>query len=253
MSNIKDITNQKFNRLKVLYRNGSKGGKAVWHCICDCGNECDVIGQYLRNGHTKSCGCYQKEQTGKAAKNNKKDLANQKFGHLTALKPTERRAGSNIIWECICDCGNITYVAGSDLTNLKTKSCGCLRKQSYGEMEIESILIENNIRYKKEYSFQDLKSKYQGIPRYDFAILDNNDNVKYLIEFDGEQHYHDVQTKKWGASFKDIQVSDELKNNYAKEHDIPLIRIPYWERDKITLEMILDSTYEIREAGQPTG
>jgi hypothetical protein len=27
----------------------------------------------------------------------------------------------------------------------------------------------------------------------------------------------------------------------------------YWERDKITLEMILGSTYEMREAGQPIG
>ena len=49
------------------------------------------------------------------------------------------------------------------------------------------------------------------------------------------------------------QERDRIKNDYALSHNIPLVRIPYWERDKITLEMILGSTYEVREAGQPTG
>ena len=50
-----------------------------------------------------------------------------------------------------------------------------------------------------------------------------------------------------------VQKRDKIKNEYALSHNIPLVRIPYWERDKITLEMILGSTYEVREAGQPTG
>lgn len=239
MSQTKDLTGQKFNRLTVLYRNGSSGGKARWHCKCDCGNEKDVIGQYLRSGHTKSCGCLQKEKTGEAAKKNALNLTGQKFGLLTALVPTKERQGSCVVWKCRCDCGNITQVSSSDLIHLKTKSCGCMRNQSYGEREIEKLLKDNGIKYKKEYSFSDLKSPHGGVPRYDFAILDEKDNVIRLIEFDGEQHYHDVQTKKWGAAFTDIQKSDELKNKYAKEKGIQLIRIPYWERGKITLSMLV--------------
>lgn len=34
-----------------------------------------------------------------------------------------------------------------------------------------------------------------------------------------------------------------MKNEWAKEHNIPLVRIPYWERDKITLDMILGDKY----------
>ena len=37
-----------------------KGKGTYWRCKCDCGNETVVIGQHLRNGHTKSCGCYGK-------------------------------------------------------------------------------------------------------------------------------------------------------------------------------------------------
>lgn len=238
MSKVIDLTNQKFNRLTVLYRAGSSGGKATWHCKCDCGNECDVIGQYLRNGHTQSCGCLQKERTAAAAKNNMIDLTNQKFGFLTALYPTKKRQGSNIVWKCKCDCGNLTEVAASDLTHLKTKSCGCQRNQSYGEMEIENILKQNNISYKREYSFSDLKSSVGGIPRYDFAIFNEKQEVVRLIEFDGEQHYQDVSTEKWGTNFETVKELDELKNQYAQNNNIPLVRVPYWDRGKITLEQL---------------
>ena len=64
-----DLSDREFSHLKVMYRNGSwypknygKNGKksgvrAVWHCLCDCGNECDVIGESLKNGDVTSCGC----------------------------------------------------------------------------------------------------------------------------------------------------------------------------------------------------
>lgn len=66
-------------------------------------------------------------------------------------------------------------------------SCGCL-KQSQGEYIIENILKKNNISYKKEYVFSDLLSPKNGYLRFDFAILDDNNMVKKLIEYDGETH-----------------------------------------------------------------
>lgn len=242
MSKIIDLTDKKFNMLTVKYKVQSKGGKAVWHCICDCGNECDVIGQYLRNGHTKSCGCLQKQRTGEvAAKKNRIDLTNKKFGLLTAIEPTDKRSGSCVVWKCKCDCGNISYVASSDLTHLKVISCGCI-KQSYGEKIISNILQENKIPYKKEYSFSDLKSNKGGILRYDFAIFKNGNLIR-LIEFDGKQHYEKNEHPFWELNFQEIKENDILKNNYTKEHNIPLVRIPYWERDKITLDMIMGDKY----------
>lgn len=54
------MTGDKYGRLTVLYRSAKKGsvGQIYWHCRCDCGNEVDVLGYLLRQGHTKSCGCY---------------------------------------------------------------------------------------------------------------------------------------------------------------------------------------------------
>ncbi len=56
---IKDLKGQKFGYLTVLYRveNTGKSRAIVWHCKCDCGNECDVRSSSLISGHTKSCGC----------------------------------------------------------------------------------------------------------------------------------------------------------------------------------------------------
>ena len=33
----------------------------MWECLCDCGNIVNVAGSALKNGNTKSCGCYKRE------------------------------------------------------------------------------------------------------------------------------------------------------------------------------------------------
>jgi 5-methylcytosine-specific restriction endonuclease McrA len=58
-----------------------------------------------------------------------KDLTGKRFGKLIAVKPTDKRTGSNIVWELKCDCGNITYVDTGKLSGGHTRSCGCLHKE----------------------------------------------------------------------------------------------------------------------------
>lgn len=61
--NLKDRTGMRFGRLVVT----EYAGNAFWKCKCDCGNEIVVKGAQLDNGHTKSCGCYHRDQVSKAA------------------------------------------------------------------------------------------------------------------------------------------------------------------------------------------
>jgi len=62
-----DMTGIKMGRLLILNRSGSLvnslGEKeaALWNCKCDCGKETVVSGNDLRSGHTKSCGCLQRD------------------------------------------------------------------------------------------------------------------------------------------------------------------------------------------------
>lgn len=51
---------KRFNRLVVSDEAGTKSGKLAWKCVCDCGNTLIALGESLRSGNTKSCGCLQR-------------------------------------------------------------------------------------------------------------------------------------------------------------------------------------------------
>lgn len=117
MGRFVDLTGRKFARLTVLRKAEQYTKDIKWVCSCDCGKEVTVIGAHLKDGHTTSCGTCQKT----------KDLTGQKFGKLTAIKLLDKRTKSGgAIWLCQCECGNTTKVAGSQLSNGHTKSCGCM-------------------------------------------------------------------------------------------------------------------------------
>ena len=62
MSNVTDLTGQRFGRLTVINRAGSNNqGRAMWLCLCDCGNTSRVKGTNLIQGNTNSCGCLEQE------------------------------------------------------------------------------------------------------------------------------------------------------------------------------------------------
>ena len=68
-------------------------------------------------------------------------------------------------------------------------------------------------------------------------------NLKIWIEYDGEKHFRVVDFSNKNEElakkqFKIIQENDRLKNEYAKKHNWKIIRIPYWDFDRI--EEILD-------------
>jgi hypothetical protein len=65
-----------------------------------------------------------------------------------------------------------------------------------------------------------------------------------LIEFDGEQHFK--ETNYFKRTLKENQTDDELKNQYAKEHNLPLVRIPYWEINNITFELLMSDIFEVK-------
>jgi len=57
------------------------------------------------------------------------DLTGKRFGKLTVLSPTERRAHGAVVWLCRCDCGNLTELRTDYLTGGSAKSCGCDHKK----------------------------------------------------------------------------------------------------------------------------
>ena len=98
------------------------------------------------------------------------------------IKPLYQNKNKQWMWECICPLCNNTFEALPIKIYMNhTTSCGC-RRSSSGERIIESILKENNVEYKKQYSFDDCK--YKNKLKFDFAVL-KNDELLFLIEYDG--------------------------------------------------------------------
>ena len=245
-----DLTSNKYGRLTVLHKDSERKSNSgsYWICECDCGNIKSVKSSSLRRGEIQSCGCLRNEKVAQSKKQqSENEMIGKRFGKLIVQKRSEKKGSDGeLYWLCQCDCGNAVEVRGHSLRRKdenRTVSCGCYHR-SIGAINILTLLQENNIDFVEEYVFLDLPKS-----RFDFAIVENG-KIARLIEFDGEQHFKDIPN--WGG-LELQQKRDKVKNEYALSHDIPLVRIPYQERDKITLEMILGSIYEVREAGQPTG
>jgi hypothetical protein len=228
-----DLTGKRFGRLVVIGLDPKKAATRLyyWKCKCDCGNECVVYGGHLKDGHTSSCGCYNKEKITEARL---VDLTGQRFGKLLVLKRLDTYyapgGASSPRWLCKCDCGNTIEVLGASLRN-GTSSCGCVN--SLGETLLTAILLENNISFKKQYSLIDLRSDKNRKLFFDFCIFEN-DSIKCLIEFQGRQHFkYDKNWKQTEADFNAAQKRDELKRSYCKNNHIPLVEIPYWDLSKL--------------------
>jgi very-short-patch-repair endonuclease len=108
----------------------------------------------------------------------------------------------------------------------KCPICPNHKTKSTGEYRIENFLKRNYIPFESQKRFDDCF--YKGKLSFDFYLPNNN----VCIEFDGVQHYRLCFNKKI-EEFKNQQKRDEIKNQYCKQEGINLLRIPYWELEKI--------------------
>lgn len=86
----KDLTDMRFGKLTVIeqaedYIDPQGHHRAQWKCKCDCGEIVTVLGQSLKSGATKSCGCYMIDEATKRTpllkkKYNKYDLESFEYG-----------------------------------------------------------------------------------------------------------------------------------------------------------------------------
>ena len=114
--------------------------------------------------------------------------------------------------------------------------CSCWKRsrESKGSLLIKQILQENNINFIQEYYFADCLSTKNKYLYFDFYLPDYN----CCIEYDGEQHFKPVEHFGGQEQYKRQQLSDDIKNNYCKNNNIKLIRIPYTDYNKISLKYL---------------
>ena len=117
------LVGNRYGKLTVIEQvESSSRGQRRYRCICDCGGTIIAFAGNLKSGHTTSCGC-----------NKSPDLTGQVFGKLTVIGRSDKRNSRGTrttpMWECRCECGNITYKATDTLTNLDLSMCSeCAEK-----------------------------------------------------------------------------------------------------------------------------
>ena len=110
------------------------------------------------------------------------------------------------------------------------RGAGCpVCSESQGEKDVRKYLEHNNIKYEHEKNFNEsaISSRF-----FDFFVLGN------LIEYHGTQHYipssfGSKQKEAKIKNFRKILRSDRVKRNWCKSQGIPLLIIPYWDKDRI--------------------
>lgn len=122
------------------------------------------------------------------------------------------------------------------------RGSGCpLCYESKGELIIRNLLDQNCIEYIRGKKFDNCRGtgNIKRMLSFDFYLPKYN----LLIEYDGEQHFKIVNY--WGGKegFKLRQINDEIKNVYAKNQNIKLLRIKYTEIKNI--EKILNDYLKV--------
>ena len=202
--------------------------------------------QSISLGHLQSGrGCYYcgRETTEKAhiIPNEKldqicKDLCNKKgFIYIGFFRKDGR-----IYIQYICpnhkECGVQEMQKGNMERDNITACPFCVENKNYkfskGEQEIENYLIDNNIVYTRQYIFSDcIDQRY--LP-FDFYLNELNK----CVEYDGQHHFYPVTFN--GISIEEATINhantvrhDNIKTEYCKKNNIPLLRIPYFEQNDI--------------------
>ena len=107
------------------------------------------------------------------------DLTGRRFGRLTVLeKDDERTKDGNTYWKCKCQCGNIKSVLVGNLTSGKTKSCGCLAKETTSLVKRKRNKYDLSCQFGIGYMYNNAEPFYFDLE--DYEIIKN-----YNWYFDG--------------------------------------------------------------------
>lgn len=233
LNNSTNEIGQKYGRLTIIDINrSSRPTRAI--CLCDCGNVVVAAKSDVVSLHTQSCGCLQRDR---AIEANTKD-----FSGITAnsgviiTKRAKQNKNGVWLWECICPlCGQSFIAMPAKILSGHVTSCGCKTSSSTVQI-IEKFLIDRKIKYTKEFRFNECKDRYT-LP-FDFAIFTDSGNLLFLIEYDGEQHFHPVELYGGQSEFERRRKHDKIKTDFCEKSCIPLIRFNYKDNKNNILKAI---------------
>lgn len=124
------------------------------------------------------------------------------------------------------NCSNHVEFKQTPINHTNSRKQGCpICNESKSEALVAFILQSYNIDFEMQKKFKDLKHKVLLI--FDFYLPDYN----ICIEYDGEQHYSQIDDLSDNDAFCELQFRDALKDEYCENNKIQLLRLTYKDSD----------------------
>ena len=143
-------------------------------------------------------------------------------GNLTPFDITAC-SGEKIYW--LCEKG---HEWKTSVANRTTRGDGCpICNESHGEKAVVNFLNKTLIIHERQKKYNKCKNK-KPLP-FDFYLP--NENI--LIEYDGIQHSNIREFFGGEEALIYTKQNDSIKTKFAKDNNIPLLRIPYTEFNNI--------------------
>lgn len=142
------------------------------------------------------------------------------------IEPLEEYHDDHSKIKCRCKIHN--YIWNAMPNKILRRRTGCPKCASYhNENLLDSILEKWNLKYSIQKKFKDCKDK-NPLP-FDRYL----DDFNVLIEYDGEAHFMPIPrgSSDGRDNFETTLRHDKIKDAYCKKNKIPLIRVPYWEKE----------------------
>lgn len=200
---------------------------------------CPTHGEFLQfpyDHHRTGCGCpkCKSDKIGAISRYTRDqwiEKANQTHNNKYDYSSVEYKTQKIKVCIICPNHGEFWQLPSAHLFGYRCPKC----QESKGEQKVREWLESKNIKYIPQMKFKDCK--HIDLLRFDFYLPDYNT----CIEYDGSQHFKPksfgkTQSKELAlANLKDIQLKDQIKNQYCIANNIKLIRIPYTKFPNIDL------------------
>ena len=201
-----------------------KGSKDPILVICENGHEWWVAPQKLANG-AKCSYCLGRHKT------------REEFIEQSNIENNFRYTYENVVYVNNHTKVSVTCPLHGDflvtpMNHMKKgQPRGCpVCSSSRGELAVQKVLQDMNLNFTPQFWFADCRN-INPLP-FDFAVLDDDKTVIFLLEFNGEQHFSEVcfggiSRERAEENLKNVQFRDKIKKDYCQKNGIPLLCIHY--------------------------
>lgn len=221
------LIKKRAEELNVIYKDRFIKDNETWiNYLCPIHTNKGTQSSSWTNFKSRAKGCAYCTGRYKTTDEFKKEISKINFN----IKILGTYNGSEQPVKCYCKiCKHIWSPIGRSLKNGQ----GCPNcSTSKGELKVKQFLDTNKIEYIQQKTFDNCTDKEKL--KFDFYLPTSN----IVIEYDGQQHFMPVDFAnkgiEWATNLYNNNVrKDTIKNDYCKNNQIKLIRIPYYDYNRI--------------------